>query len=93
MKLKLNKKELFWSIIDPLNVENVLVVLNEASPEADVDFDKLPAWAKSQITAGVKRDKLSTDPVIKSEAAGEKKVTKKVTKKASGRKKVARSAN
>lgn len=90
MKLKLNKKELFWSIIDPMNVENVLVVLNEASPEADVDYDKLQSWAKGQIAAGVKSGKLSTDPEIKSEAAGG---TKKVTKKASGRKKVAKSVN
>lgn len=89
MKLKLNKKELFWSLIDPMDVEKVLVILNESTPEADVNYEKLPKWAKAQIAAASKTGKLSTDPEIKLEAS-KKKVTKKVTKKATSKKKVAK---
>lgn len=98
MKVKLNKKELFWCLINPQDIEEILIVLNESNPETDIDFDKLPKWAKDQILSSAKLDKISTEPDVKAtpvatavkeekkeiikELPVKKKVAKKVTAKA-----------
>ena len=92
MIIKLNKGELFWSMINPVDVEHILVILNESAPEATVEFEKLPKWAQKQIETSVKLKKISTEPDVASIAANKveaiaiqevpkKKVSKKVSKK------------
>ena len=49
MKIELVKKENFWSLIDPENLDNVVVIMNENAPSIEINFDKLPDWAKNQI--------------------------------------------
>ena len=98
MIIKLNKSELFWSLINPVDVEDIVVILNESAPEAKIEFDKLPTWAKKQIESSVKDRKISTDEAIPSaatakavelkaevvviESKNKKKASKKVTAKA-----------
>jgi hypothetical protein len=98
MKVKLNKRELFWCLINPQDIEEILIVLNESNPEVDIDFDKLPKWAKDQISSSAKLDKISTEPDLKAiptatavavekkepakVSVPRKKVAKKVTAKA-----------
>ncbi|MDD3412445.1 MAG: hypothetical protein PHY47_00430 [Lachnospiraceae bacterium] len=64
MIIKLNKSELFWSLINPIDVEDIIVILNESTPQANVDFDKLPSWAKTQIESSIKNRAISADQVI-----------------------------
>lgn len=49
MKIELIKKENFWSLIDPDNLDNVVVIMNENAPSIEINFEKLPEWAKKQI--------------------------------------------
>lgn len=93
MKVKLNKRELFWSLINPRDLEDILVVLNESNPEVDINYEKLPKWAQDQIDSSAKSGKIDLESGVKvasneetqekpKPAAPSKKVSKKVAKSA-----------
>lgn len=77
MKLKLNSKELFWALMDPKDL-NAVIVLNGSNPAEEIDYDKLPTWAKKQIMSSAQSKMISTDPELKSDVV--EKVTKKTSK-------------
>lgn len=78
MKIELAKSENFWSLIDPENIESVVVILNENSRTVEINYDKLQNWAKEQIEASEKSSKII---VTEKPEVTVKKVTKSSTKK------------
>ncbi len=92
MNLKLCKNELFWSLIDPQDIEKIGVILNANASEVEINYDKLPHWAKQQIVRSVTAKRITTSPVATlqaTEKSGTTKVAKK-TKKKVAKKKVAK---
>lgn len=92
MNLELCKNELFWSLIDPQDIEKVGVILNANASTVEINYEKLPHWAKEQIVKSVKAQRIKTSPLATLQAvdkSGTTKVTKK-TKKKVAKKKVAK---
>ena len=82
MKIELAKRDGFWSLIDPENVETVVVVMNENAPSIEINFDKLPEWAKKQVMSSeecgliVIKDKPAKQQITEEEKKPKKKVAK-----------------
>lgn len=62
MKLELSKTENFWCLINPEDVQNVIVILNENAPVLDISFEELPLWAKQQIVDSELSGKVRSTP-------------------------------
>lgn len=63
MIVKLAQNEVFWSLVDPRDIEKVGVILNSNAREVEIDYDKLQVWAKEQIVNSVKLKRVMTEPV------------------------------
>lgn len=64
MELKLSKDEMFWALINPADVNDVTLVLNQREPVQTVDEAKLPLWAKKQIVSSHKKGTIKSVPEL-----------------------------
>lgn len=85
MKIRLSPKESFWGLMDPIDLKLTLS-LTEQKPLTEIDETKLYDWEITQIVKSVQDRRISislqVEDLLKSLPETEKKVTKKVVKKA-----------
>lgn len=77
------RESIMWGLVNPLNSEEVLLWLTSENPSAEVDFDKMPKWAKHVLKISSKSRYIKTTPELKEDEpeTDKKKVKKKAKKK------------
>jgi hypothetical protein len=93
MKITLNKNELFWSLINPEDLEDVRMVLNEKEPQVEVNFKEQPKWVQSQIFNSVSAGRISTDTDLVENKPAAIKTNTKTPPAAKAPKKVSKTKN